>query len=277
MTALTMGQATAMALAKIRPSGGRCASNARVHRTGTPVRRDSIEAGTFEDTFFAMPSKGEPDRMLRAARAALDAGRRLKRAARAEARELSASERRFAAMTAGAVRVFEEICTLSRLNGGRVFPSYDRLAEVTALGRATVARALKVLEEAGFLIRQRRFKRIEGQGPGPRYVQTSNVYRPVLPRSVLDLLPRWLRPAPLPNDVIQREEDRRDDTATMNASLTARELGSATVSGALGRMLARLGAAVDRNACESHEGSEPLPSSLIMRKEALTNRQHASR
>ncbi|MFD1960739.1 hypothetical protein ACFSHP_20210 [Novosphingobium panipatense] len=43
-------------------------------------------------------------------------------------------------MTAGAVRVFEEICTLARLNAGRVFPSYNRLAEATALGRATVAR-----------------------------------------------------------------------------------------------------------------------------------------
>ncbi|MBB3348866.1 hypothetical protein FHY02_003348 [Sphingomonas sp. BK069] len=32
-----------------------------------------------------------------------------------------------AALTAGAMRVYEEICTLARLNEGRVFPSYDRL------------------------------------------------------------------------------------------------------------------------------------------------------
>ncbi|BCI72880.1 hypothetical protein SPKIRA_37100 (plasmid) [Sphingomonas paucimobilis] len=28
------------------------------HRTGARVRRDSIEAGTFEDMFFATPAKG---------------------------------------------------------------------------------------------------------------------------------------------------------------------------------------------------------------------------
>jgi len=46
------------------------------------VRRDSIEAGTFENLFFAAPAKGETDRLLRLARAALDAGRRVRRAAR---------------------------------------------------------------------------------------------------------------------------------------------------------------------------------------------------
>jgi DNA-binding transcriptional regulator YhcF (GntR family) len=33
-------------------------------------------------------------------------------------------------------------------NAGRVYPSYDRLAAATALGRATVARALQILEDA---------------------------------------------------------------------------------------------------------------------------------
>ncbi|RZM06958.1 MAG: helix-turn-helix domain-containing protein, partial [Sphingomonas sp.] len=189
MAAFTLGEATTMALGRMAPAQGpRRAAPRPSHHTGAPVRRDSMEAGTFEDLFFAIPVKGEPDRMLRAARAALDAGRRLKRAVRAEARDLSASERALAAMTAGAVRVFEEICTLARLNAGRVFPSYDWLAEATALGRATVARALAVLEGAGFLVRQRRFKRVEGEGP--RYAQTSNVYRPVLPQRMLDLLPR---------------------------------------------------------------------------------------
>ncbi|MFC3216416.1 helix-turn-helix domain-containing protein [Novosphingobium panipatense] len=98
------------------------------------------------------------------ARAALDTGRRLKRAVRTEGHVLSPAEAALTGLTAGAVRVFEEICTLARLNAGRVFPSYNRLAEATALGRATVARALAALERAGFLVRQRRFKRVEG-GP----------------------------------------------------------------------------------------------------------------
>jgi biotin operon repressor len=101
-------------------------------------------------------------------------------------------------LTTAAVRVFEELCTLARLNQGRVYPSYDRLAEATALGRATIARALQALKRCGFLVRQRRFKRVEGEGP--RYCQTSNAYRPLLPARVLALLPRWMRPTPIPID-----------------------------------------------------------------------------
>lgn len=261
MTALTLGEAAATALAR---AGSACAVRRGPRRvaprSGAPVRRDSLEEGTFEDLFFARLPKGETDRMLRAARAALDAGRRLKRAERAGERVLTTAERALAAITAGAVRVFEEICTLARLNAGRVFPSYDWLAEATALGRATVARALAALEAAGFLVRQRRFKRVEAEGEGekPRYAQTSNVYRPALPRRLLDVLPRWLRPAPAPADAMQRLADRAEEVAAMEAGLSARELARSVADGALGRMLARLGAAIDRIERESHDDPQIL-------------------
>jgi hypothetical protein len=260
MTAFTLGQASVLAIANMR-AAPRTASRAprrNPHRTGAPVRRDSIEAGTFEEQFFSPPAKGETDRLLRMARAALDAGRRLRRAARIERRSLSASERALAALTAGAVRVYEEICTLARLNRGRVYPSYDRLAAATALGRATVARALHQLEATGFLVRQRRFRRVEGDGPGPRYEQTSNVYRPTVPQRLLGHLPRWLRPAPLPDDTLQQAADRADELAAMHATLSCRELAQATVGGPLGRMLARLGATIDARQSESHIDPQPL-------------------
>jgi hypothetical protein len=201
--------------------------------------------------------------MLRTARAALDAGRRLKRVIRTEPRDLTAPERALVALTAGAIRVYEEICMLARLNGGRVFPSYDRLAQATALGRATVARALTLLEAAGFLVRQRRFKRIDGTGPGPRYEQTSNVYRPTLPRRLMDHLPRWLRPMPLPIDVIQQAADHAEEFAAMKAGLSARELAKTVVGGSLGRMLERLGAAVDAAERESQSDPEPHLDSIM--------------
>jgi hypothetical protein len=253
MTAFTLGEATAIVLGRVRGARG-CSASA--HRTGAPVLRGSMEAGTFEDLFFAIPAKGETDRLLRTARAALDAGRRLKRAARIEKRQLSVAERALAALTAGAVRVYEEICTLARLNGGRVYPSYDRLAEATALGRATVARALATLEAAGLLLRQRRFKRVEGEGPGPRWEQTSNCYRLTLPARIMGLLPRWLRPASIPDDVIQREVDRGEELARMHASLSCRELARVTVGGALGDVLARLGLQIDKR--ESQVDTQPL-------------------
>ena len=266
MTALTLGEATALALgraARVRAPGDR----QPVQRSGmpqpmAPVRRGSMEAGTFEDGFFTIPAKGDTDRLLRTARAALDAGRRLKRVARAEGRTLSTAERALTALTAGAVRVYEELCTLARLNRGRVYPSYDWLAEATALGRATVARALGALEAAGFLVRQRRFKRVEAAGAGPRWEQTSNAYRPVLPARIMGLLPRWLRPAPLPDDVVQHQTARTEELAAMRAGLSCRQLAETVVGGALGQVLARLGARLDERERESHHGSQSPQESL---------------
>ncbi len=193
MTASTFGEATARVFAH------------------AGVRRGSIEAGTFEDNFFAKLVKGECDRLIRMGRVALDIGRRVKREARGEGRDLTSPEKLLASLTAGAVRVYEELCTLARLNGGKAYPSYDRLASATALGRATVARALQILEDAGFLIRHRPFRRVEGEGPGPRWEQTSNACCPVVPKKLLSLLPRWLRPAPVPDDMLQHVTDQAQE------------------------------------------------------------------
>ena len=275
MTAFTFGQAAAGALSRSAagPLGGTTrrtpGTSGSIHRTGAPVLRGSIEAGTFEEMFFAVPAKGECDRLVRLARAALDAGRRLKRAARGEGRSLSAAERQLAGLSAAAVRVYEELCMLARLNRGRVYPSYDHLAAATALGRATVARAITALERAGFLVRQRRFARVGGEGPGPRYAQTSNAYRPTVPQRLLGFLPRWCRPAPIPDDAEQRLTDRAEEVAAMHASLSCRELAQATVGGALGRVLAKLGAALDAQQRESHDDPQPLANSYIHDAKAL--------
>jgi biotin operon repressor len=237
------------------------------HRTGARVLRDSVEAGTFEHAFFVPPAKGETDRTLRAARRILDAGRQLRREARAGLRTLTPTEHLLTTLTAASVRVFEEILTLARLNKGRVFPSYDHLAQTTGLGRATVARALKILEGIGFLVRQRRFKRIEdATGPGPRFEQTSNAYRTFLPAIVTRYLPRWMRPAPVPDDVLQRQVDHAQDMEQMVRSLSCRELAEAHVGGALGKVLARLGAAIDRHESESHNHTQPLRDSCKKKK-----------
>ena len=262
MMALILAQAIARIGAQDKGASARrpAARSGGLHRTGAPVRRGSVEAGTIEDSFFAVPAKGETDRLLRAARAALDAGRRVRRTARAEGRMLDAAEAALAGLTAGAVRVFEEICTLARLNGGRVFPTYDHLAKATALGRATVARALAALEAAGFLLRQRRFCRTTGSGP--RYRQTSNLYRALLPGKLLRFLPRSLRPAPLPCDAAVHQAEAAAELAAMRATLSCRELAEVTLGGALGRVLASLGAAIDRATCESHIDPQLLPESF---------------
>lgn len=241
------------------------------HPTGAPVLRDSVEEGTFEHLFFSSPAKGETDRLLRAARRILDAGRQLRREARCDGRVLTPAEQRLTTLTAASVRVLEEILTLARLNKGRVFPSYDYLADATSLGRATVARALRILENIGFLVRQRRFKRVEGDGPGPRYAQTSNVYRAFLPDTIQRYLPRWMRPAPLPDDQVQREADRQEDMAAMRATANLCERRDAIEKGVLAKVLARLEAAIDRQNAnperESQNHPQPLINSIIKGKE----------
>ncbi|PZU62717.1 helix-turn-helix domain-containing protein [Sphingobium sp.] len=262
MGTFTLGAALTLAL---QPSAGLAKRQARsgaLHRTGARVLRDSVEAGTFEHAFFTPPGKGETDRLLRAARKALDAGRRLRREARAGIRALTPIERGIATLTSASVRIFEEILTLSRLNRGRIFPSYDYLAEATGLGRATVARGLKILEDVGFVMRQRRFKRIEdAQGPGPRYEQTSNAYRTMLPQAIVAYLPRWMRPAPVSDDMLQRRIDAAQDIADMRGSLPCKELAGTIADGALGKVLARLGAALDRQERESQKNPQPLSES----------------
>ncbi|WP_322966126.1 hypothetical protein [Sphingomonas fuzhouensis] len=153
--------------------------------------------------------------------------------------------------------MYEELCTLARLNGGKVYPSYDRLASATALGRA-----LQILEDTGFLIRQRRFRCVEGAGPC--WEQTSNAYRPVTPKRILSLLPRWLRPAPVPDDALQHVADEGKEQERLKAQLSCRELAQFIVGGPMGHVLACLGAAIDNQSLrrESHSHPESYPDSL---------------
>ncbi|WP_022684324.1 helix-turn-helix domain-containing protein [Sphingobium bisphenolivorans] len=266
MGTLGFGEALVGALAQVKMSRKAQRAPARSgapHPTGAPVLRDSVEAGTFEHVFFVVPGKGETDRLLRAARRILDAGRQLRSEARRDGRELTPEERLLTTLTAASVRVFEEILTLARLNKGRVFPSYDHLAQATSLGRATVARALRILEGIGFLVRQRRFKRVEGDGPGPRYEQTSNAYRAFLPKLAQAYLPRWMRPAPIPDDELQREAERIEEVEHMQARLPRRERAEAELKGPLAKVLARLDAAIDARERESHKDTQPLLDSFI--------------
>ncbi len=255
--AIHIGGAVTAALSGM-PFRSKPARSGAVRRTGARVLRNSLEEGSFEDAFFAVPPKGETDRILRVARKTLDTARGLRREERSGTRTLTSFERAVAALTSGSVRVLEEMLTLARLNKGRVFPSYEHLAKATNLGRATITRALAILEAIGFIARQRRFKRIECDGPGPRYEQTSNAYRPLLPTKILAFMPRWMRPAPIPVDEEQRRADVVAETETMLASLSCKELAEATISGPLGRILARLGAGIDQKEREAHYGSEPL-------------------
>lgn len=73
------------------------------------------------------------------------------------------------------------------------------------------------------------------------------------------LLPRWLRPSPLPADVIQRQADKAEETARMRGQLSCRELAEVTLSGPLARALARLGRAINAREIDSERESHNAP------------------
>jgi len=257
LAAISIAEAALSALGGVRFKP-RALRSGTIHRTGAPVRRDSIEAGTFEDVFFSRPGKGETDRIYKRA-ATLSAGRTNLRARIShEEREPTPREAAILRLNRNTLAVLEALLKIARVQAGRVYPTLEYLAETVGVGRRTVIRALALLTELGFVLAQRRFKRVEVDGVGPRYTQTSNAYRMLMPAWIEAHLPRWLRPAPMPADVVQREAERIEQTATMLGLLSRREYALATVDGQLGKVLARLGAALDAKESECQFGPQPL-------------------
>jgi DNA-binding transcriptional ArsR family regulator len=121
---------------------------------------------------------------------------------------------------------------MDKLFKGRVYPSYEMIAEWAVVSRPTVHRALKSLEAAGLLARLRRYVQIEDETIGARSEQTSNAYRLELPAIVRDLIERRFRPAPMPDDEAQRQRDRLSDHATMLSGLSKADYIRATTTDA---------------------------------------------
>lgn len=229
-TSSTAAPFRALIAAQLERIADRChRSSGAQHHTGAPVRRGSKEEGTFEDAFFVPITETEQGQMIVTAKATVREGRRLKREARLDGRKLTKSERTIVELKSSAIDVFEVLLRLARRFAGKVFPAFDHIMAETGLGRSTVGRALAALEGLGFIIRQRRFRRVKGQGRATQYRQTSNAYRTSLPARLVKLLPRWLRPAPVPDDHIQREADRLEDQQHMLDGLTCRELARQTL------------------------------------------------
>src|SRR3546814_2682216 len=78
----------------------------------------------------------------------------------------------------------------------------------------------------GLIEKQRRCVPIDppADRPKARNAQTSNVYRMSFPNRLARFLPRFLRPVPLPDDVVQREIDRIEEIETMRLWRTPRQV-----------------------------------------------------
>jgi DNA-binding transcriptional ArsR family regulator len=175
--------------------------------TGAPVLRGSLEEGTFEHRFWRMYQPKETDRLHRAVKDVARKFRRERRDLRARG-EQQGLEAMLPTLTQSAVQVYELLCQLGRTCKGEIYPSYDWLISKTNLSRATIARAIKQLKEAGFLSIQRRCKRVEREGPGPRFEQTSNAYRLDWPSRLAQWLGYTHAPCPIPDDEAYRQQQR---------------------------------------------------------------------
>lgn len=234
------------------------------HRTGAAVLRGSLEEGSFENRFWRTYQKGETDRLHAAAVDLARIRRQYRRDDRRHSRDAepghgassaSRSEELPPHLSQSATAIFKLLCELGRLCKGEIYPTYDWFIEKTGFARATVARALAQLKEAGFLLVQRRCKRVDRDGPGPRYEQTSNAYRLEWPAR----LDRWLNarraPCPLPDDEVVRLQAAADDHHTMQHGRKSERVPNET---ALLEMLDRMGRTIEER--ESQKDTQPLKS-----------------
>lgn len=218
--------------------------------TGAPVLRGSLEEGTFENRFWRVYQPQETDRLLRSAQNVMRMRRKERRDLRLEGFPIDRPPL-LPALTKAAVEVFEILCQLGRTCKGEIFPSYAWLISKTDLSRATIARAIKQLKEAGFLSIQRRCKRVEREGPGPRFEQTSNAYRLDWPERLAKWLGYSQAPCPLPDDEAHRQQERKEDLKRMPPVQSESSLDSA---------LERLERALEQR--ESQKATQPLQSNI---------------
>lgn len=210
-----------------------------------PVRRHSHEAGRCEGVFWSRTDRREVRRILLGARRYELAGRQ--------------PGRREGPLGHVALEVLELLGNLVNFQTGRLEPAIAYLMKRLKRCRAAVVRALAALRMHGFTDWLRRFERVEREGAGPRVRQVSNAYRLALPLRAARLLGGAV---PLPDDVAQELEERRQELEVRKASLSLDELALVEVEdGRLGQALAQLGRRVQE--CESARQTESQAKHFI--------------
>ncbi|MBB4642661.1 RNA replicase [Rhizorhapis suberifaciens] len=269
MGAISIARASFMALERVERVRTKSRSGAQ-NRTHAHVHPNSRRAGTFEDDFFYSYAKGETDRLYKKAVELLKRKNAVRRLARAEGRQLTEDERLATLITNAALRVFEQLTTLARTCAGKVFPTWEWIETASGLSRASVGRGLSILAKMGLLEKQRRCVPIDppADRPKARNAQTSNVYRMSFPNRLARFLPRFLRPVPLPDDVVQGEIDRIEEIEAMRLWRSPRQVVAEDIEDeGLRRVLDSLAIALEKK--ESQKNGQPLLDSYVLAKDGV--------
>lgn len=232
------------ALAGVKQRGG-------LHRTEVPVHGGSKEAGGREEAaFYGRMTPEEQNDGKRIIMELSERRRRLRHELRiGERTEVSAFDQLVLGVTRAVRDVFLALLRMERNFRGRLFPSYEEIAEAAQCSRSRAHTALAALESLGLLDRLRRYTYTRKIGRG-RSKQTSNAYRIKLPALLRKLLPFTRRPTPLPaDDTWRREEAGREQEAMIEALPLDDRLRATMSDKAFAEDLIRLGKAVaDREA-----------------------------
>ena len=141
-----------------------------------------------------------------------------------------------------ALEVLELLAHLVSFKTGRLEPSVAFLMQKLHRSKSAIYDALHALKTHGFLDWLRRYEPTGREGRGPQLRQTSNAYRLSLPARALRCLGRLMQAPPVPDDVAQDLETRRQELEAVKASLSLDELAVVEVAdGPLARALAALG------------------------------------
>lgn len=196
------------------------------------VRRQSRLAGRCEGAFWRPTSRREVRRVVLGAR-------RYELATRQPGR-------RNGALGYVALEVLELLAHVVDYRTGRLEPALAYLMQRLRRSRDAVVRALAALRSNGFLDWLRRFEPTGIEGRGPQVRQTSNAYRLSLPPRAAQLLGTVGQDAPLPDDVAQDLEERRQALAALKAALPLPDLAVLEIDDdRLGHVLGQLGRLVE--------------------------------
>jgi hypothetical protein len=191
-------------------------------RTGQPVRRNSFNRGEREHLIW---------RSLGGSKAE---ARRFKWAVREAAKRLDHSTKdpgtRMGALGLSGRAVLEALCEIVDDMSGRLEPSIATIADKAKLGVRTVVRALRRLNDHGFLSWLRRTEGIINDGAGPQVQQVTNAYWFELRGRAAGLVRLLLGRAP--PDARTREELQAIDSSLRSERLKAMRRTGSGVSAA---------------------------------------------
>jgi len=192
-----------------------------IRRTGQPVRRNSYNRGEREHLIWR--SLGETKSDARRFKGAL------LRAAERLDHQTKEPGTRMGALGLTGRAVLAVLCDIVDDASGRLEPSIATIAEKAALGIRTVVRALRRLNDHGFLSWLRRTEAIDNDGAGPQVQQVSNAYWFELRGRAAGLV-RLMLSGRTPPEVRTREELQTIDSRLRSDRLKAMRYSGARVS-----------------------------------------------